>query len=562
MVGSTGESPLSRPRAGHRLVRESGRRYGASLLAVCACLAVAACGSSSKSSSTAAATSSAASSSASASGTGTSSSGTPKAGGSLTVLESAGFAGDWPTGLDPATNTNGAADQSQMDSIYGEPFELQPGGKLTPDLATGYKFSNGGKTVTIAWRKGVKFSDGTPLNAQAVVFNWNRDLKSPCTCKPTIQVTSITAPDDSTVKVDMAVPDGAFINQLQDSNFSWIASPTALKKMGEQQFKLKPVGAGPFTVVSDTLSNTLALKKNPGYWESGKPMLDSLTFKTTAGDETALEAMQSGQAQAYEDMNTPKLVDSFKSKFTITPEPSTSPYDIQLNTAVPPFNNKNARLAIYYATDTALLNQKLFGNIYPNTQSFTAQAGLFYNPTVPGYPGYDLNKAKALVKQLGGLNVNFFTITQPATQNFMVALQQMWKQAGINASIHFYSLATLIQQFGGKWQAALQTAGAWDPGGGVGVSFRFNSKSPFSGVHDPKLDDLLNQGQAATDPGTRKSFYDKAAEYIAQNAYGPFLFPVATWNVAAHGVSGPGLTNAIPSVAVNPQILWEDVAAS
>jgi peptide/nickel transport system substrate-binding protein len=558
MVGSTGESPLSRPRAERRHARTRWRRCGASLLAACACLAVAACGSSSKSSS-----STAPSAAATSSASGTSSAASPgHAGGSITVLESAGFAGDWPTGLDPATNTNGAADQSQMDAIYGEPFELQPGGKLTPDLATGYKFSGGGKTVTVTWRKGLKFSDGTPLNAQAVAFNWNRDLKSPCTCKPTIQVKSITAADPSTVKVDMVVPDGAFINQLQDSNFSWIASPTALKKMGEQQFKLKPVGAGPFIVVSDTLSNQLVLKKNPGYWDSGKPLLDSLTFKTTAGDETALEAMQSGQAQAYEGMNTPKLVNSFKDKFTITTEPSTSPYDIQLNTAIPPFNNKNARLAIYYATDTQLLDQKLFGNIYPPTQSFTAQAGLFYNPTVPGYPGYDLNKAKALVKQLGGLNVNFFTITQPATQNFMVALQQMWKQAGINASIHFYSLASLIQQFQGKWQAALQTAGAWDPAGGVGVAFRFNSHSPFSGVHDPKLDDLLNQGQGATDPAARKSFYDKAAAYIAQNAYGPFLFPVATWNVAAHGVSGPGLTNAIPSVAVNPQVLWEDVSGS
>lgn len=559
MVGSTGESALSRPRAGHRLARTSGRRRGTSaLLAIGACVALAACGSSSNShskssaSSTAAATSSAAASSSS----------TPHAGGAITVLESAGFAGDWPTGLDPATNTNGAADQSQMDAIYGEPFELQPGGHLTPDLATGYTFSNGGKTVTIRWRKGVKFSDGTPLTAQAVVFNWNRDLKSPCTCKPVIQVASITAPDPSTVKVNLAVPDGAFINQLQDSNFSWIASPSALKKMGEQQFKLKPVGAGPFTVVSDTLSNTLALKKNPNYWDSGKPYLNSLTFKTTQGDETALEAMQSGQAQAYEDMNTPKLVNSFKGKFTITAEPSTSPYDIQLNTAIPPFNNKNARLAIYYATDTQLLDQKLFGNIYPPTQSFTAQAGLFYNPTVPGYPGYDLAKAKQLVKQLGGLNINFFTITQPATQNFMVALQQMWKQAGINASIHFYSLAGLIQQFQGKWQAALQTAGAWDPAGGVGVAFRFNSKSPFSGVHDPKLDALLGQAQAAIDSATRKSFYDKAAQYIAQNAYGPFLFPVATWNVAAHGVTGPGLTDAIPSVAVDPQILWEDVSGS
>ena len=94
-----------------------------------------------------------------------------------------------------------------------------------------------------------------------------------------------------------------------------------------------------------------------------------------------------------------------------------------------------ARLAIYYATDAALLDQKLFANQYPVGQSFTAPAGLFYEKTVPGYPTYDLAKAKQLVKQLGGLNVNYFTITQPATHDMMVAMQQMWKQAGIQASM-------------------------------------------------------------------------------------------------------------------------------
>ncbi|HEY1593337.1 MAG TPA: ABC transporter substrate-binding protein [Solirubrobacteraceae bacterium] len=508
-------------------------------------VAVSACGSSSSSTSSSSAQS-----------------GPAKPGGNMTVLESSGFAGDWPAGLDPANNVNGAANQSQMNSIFGELWELQENGQLTPDLATNYKFSNGGKTVTITLRPDVKFSDGTPFDSQAVVFNWKRDLASPCTCKPVIQVKSMSAPDPQTVVLNLAVPDGAFINQLQDSNFSWIASPTALKQMGAKAFKLKPVGAGPFTVVSNTLSNTLVLKKNPHYWESGHPLLDGLTFKTTAGDESALEAMQSGQGQAYEGMSSPQLVDTFKSKFTTTASPSTSPYDIQFNTKIPPFNNKNARLAIYYATDAALLDQKLFSNNYPVVQSFTAPGGLFYNPKVPGYPAYDLAKAKALVQQLGGLNVNYFTIQQPATQNMMVAMQQMWKQAGINATIHFYSLAGLIQQFQGPWQIAFQTAGAWDPAGGVGLGFRFLSASPFSGVHDPKLDQLILGAQAAVDPAARKKLYDQAGAYISQNAYGPFLFPISNYNIAVHGVQGPGLTTPIPSVAVNAQVLWEDVSHS
>ena len=533
------------------------------LAAIAACLfliaaAVGACGSSSKSSaSSASSTASGSTTTASSSGT----TGTPKPGGSLTVLELGGYAGAWPAGLDPATNTSGAADQDQMNAIYGQLFQLGEGGKLLPDLATSATPSSAGKTWTIALRPGLKFSDGTPLDGAAVVTNWKRDFATPCTCKPILPpVTSITAPDATTVKISMAAPDGAFQNQLLVANLNWIASPTALKKMGEQAFKLTPVGAGPFTVVSDTISNTLVLKKNPNYWESGKPYLDNLTIKATADDEAALEALQSGGAQAYDGMATPSLVSTYKSHFTTTEQPATSPYDIQLNTAAPPFNNMNARLAIYYATDAAIIDQKLFGNQFQVVQGFTAPGGLFYYPNVPGYPTYDLNKAKQLVKQLGGLNVNFFTLASPVNTNFMEALQTLWKEAGINTSIHLYSLAGLIQQFDTKkWQAALQTAGAWDPAAGVGLGFRFLSQSPFSGVHDPKLDALILGGQGVVNPAGRDKLYQQAAQYIAKNADGPFLFPLASWNVAVHGVVGPGLTTVIPSVVVNTPPLWQDV---
>ena len=92
------------------------------------------------------------------------------------MLESKGYAGDYPSGLDPATNTDAVPNQDMMEAIYGQLFMLGPGGKIQPDLATGYTFSPDAKNVTITLRQGVKFSDGTPFNAQAVVFNWNRDF--------------------------------------------------------------------------------------------------------------------------------------------------------------------------------------------------------------------------------------------------------------------------------------------------------------------------------------------------------------------------------------------------
>src|ERR1700742_1600041 len=106
----------------------------------------------------------------------------PKAGGSLTVLEGKGFSGDWPLGFDPATNTTGSADQDYYNAVYGQLFELGDNGKLIYDLATGYQYSNGNRTVTIDLRPGVKFSDGSPLTADVVKWNWTRDLESSCTC--------------------------------------------------------------------------------------------------------------------------------------------------------------------------------------------------------------------------------------------------------------------------------------------------------------------------------------------------------------------------------------------
>jgi peptide/nickel transport system substrate-binding protein len=479
---------------------------------------------------------------------------------SLTVLEGDSFAGAWP-GLDPATDTDGAANMSYMDAIYGELFELTAGGTETGDLATGYSFTNGGKTVNITLRQGVKFSDGTPFNAAAVVYNWDRDLAGNCSCKPVfIGTPVIKATGTYSVSLTLTYVDAPFINALQGDIFNWIASPAALQKMGEKAFALKPVGAGPFTVVTDVPSSLLVLKRNPSYWQKGLPYLNSLTFKPVSSDENALTAMESGAGQAYEGMSTPALVSAFKAKFTTTAEPSTSPYDIQLNTKIAPFNNIKAREAIYYATDAALLDKSLFNDTYPVGESFTAPAGLFYEQTVPGYITYDLAKAKALVKSLGGLSFNLGTISVPTATELNEAIQTEWQAAGMKVTLSSWDLTGLIAQFkAGKWQAMLQTAGAFDPGTGVGVCFRFCSTSPFTGVFSTALTGLLLGAAGTTNSAQRNALYDQAAEYIAKNADGPFLFPIAGYNIAEHGVGGPGLTSPLPVTDVNPEILWQYV---
>jgi peptide/nickel transport system substrate-binding protein len=491
--------------------------------------------------------------------------GKPQRGGSLTVLENAGYQGAWPAGLDPATNPNGAANQSYNAAIFGQLFELREGGKITPGLAKGYEFSDGGKTLKVFLRPGTKFSDGAPFDAETVVWHINRVLKSECTCRPTWPVKSVTAEGDDTVVLRFTRPYGAAVNTFINSNANWVASRKSLEEMGERQFRLKPVGAGPFKVVSNKLSSELVLERNPTYWQKGRPYLDKLTFKVIGGDQAAYQALLAGQAQAYEDMSTPALIDQAaeSGKFTVTEHESTSPYNLQLNTTKPPFDELKAREAIYHATDMEAIRSKLFNNKYETTQSFTGPGGLFYQPKVEGYRTYDLNKAKQLVKELGGLEVELGTINVLVAKQTIQALQSQWEQAGIKTNIHSYDLAPLIQHFqSNDWEAMLQTAGSWDPAGGVGVIFRFSSVSPFSGVKDKKLDALLGSAAGPVDQEQRGELYAKAAKYISDKAYSPFLFAFAPASVAAKNVRGPGLTTALPPVVVTPNILWADVSVA
>src|SRR5487761_862724 len=497
----------------------------------------------------------------------------PKAGGSLTVLEGKGFSGDWPLGFDPATNTTGSADQDYYNAVYGQLFELGDNGKLIYDLATGYQYSNGNKTVTIDLRPGVKFSDGTPLTADVVKWNWTRDLESSCTCAaqwvvartnpkvttPAPAASVIKVINATTIQVNLAIPDGAFVNQMFDSIPNWIISENSFNRMGEKAFAQLPVGAGPFIMVSDSYSNQIVMKKNPTYWQAsqGLPYLDNLTFKSVSGDEAAYEAMLAGEGQVYTDMSTPQLLTESQQHFDVLN---------QLSTSVAPFNNPKAREAIYAMTNFAPILQNIFKNAYPVVEGFTGPGGICYSPTVPGYQGYNATLAKTLVQQSGldKATIDLGTISSsPVAAETTQALAQEWAAFGVKTTLHSYGLNALIQAFtanaGKSWQAMIQTAGAYDPAGGVGAGFRVNSTSPFSGVHDPKLDTILSQAAASNSLSVRCPLYNQAAAYIAKNYYGPFYFSFAPANVSVKGVGGPGLTTPLPAVSVTPAILWEDV---
>lgn len=492
---------------------------------------------------------------------GTAAAGTPQYGGTLNYLVT-GILSQWDLGLDPATG--GAAPSIYEDAIFGQLFRPTSGGGIEPVLAAGYTVSGGGTVLTIKLHPGVKFSDGTPFNAAAVAWNIKRDLSLPSTASPVAswppltKTNAVTTPDNLTVVLHFSAPYAPLLASLIGSDINHIASPTAVQKMGEKQFQKTPVGAGPFEVESNLVDHQLTLKKNPGYFQKGRPYLDKLEFTVVSDDQTAMESLQSRTGQAAQ-VTTPAIITEAKSNsaFTTLLAKGSTPLLVQLNTAAPPFNNKLARQAIYYATDSAAIAQHLFNNMFPTSESFLGPGDLFYQPTVPGYLGYDPAKAKQIVSSLGGLTINLFGPSDPLNTETLQALQQMWEQVGIKVTAHPYTLAGLIAAFGKPWQAALQSNGAWDPGIYYGIPFRFLSNAPFSGVHDKTLDAMLAQADTTLDPAQRATAYHNIAKYISDQAYAPFLVASAPASVVASDVHGPGLSENIPVLSTVITPYWD-----
>ena len=477
--------------------------------------------------------------------------------GSLNVLLPGTTGGTW-NNLDPLTDTTAAANWDVLNPIYGELFEEGSNGKIIPDLATGYKISDGGLKVAISLRPGVTFSDGTPFNASAVVFNFNRDFdpKAACLCLENFAaVKSVSAAGSHQVVLNLSHPDPAIIDAFIAEAPNWIISPTAFAQEGATNFALKPVGAGPFTVTQAVPNTKLALAANPHYWQAGHPKVKTLTFTSVSNDASAMQAMQAGNGEIYTVLTSIPSLSTAQKSFKVEKIPSTATLSISLNPRTPPFNNIKAREAIYYATDAAAINKTLFNNTGLISQTPSAPGDRYFADKVPGYRTYDLAKAKALVKQLGGLKVTLSSIPTPVYTPLVTAYKSLWAAAGIDATLQFLTIPQIVKETeNGTMQAIATQAGNFDPALLPGLGAWYSSKGPFSLVRDPSLDKLIDTASVDTNSAKAAKDYMKIYSYLNQKAYTPFVLAAPSWHVQTKAVNG------IPANVA--EVAWENVGVS
>jgi len=439
--------------------------------------------------------------------------------------------------LDPE-DTNDNLSFSIERSIYDGLVGFTPEMKLKPELATSWEASPDAKVFTFHLRRGVKFQDGPPLNAQAVKLNFDRARDPDHKLRRYSlyeMIASVDAVDDSTVRFTLSRPFGAMLYNFAHPA-SRIVSPATIRQ-GEPQVARHPVGTGPFKFVSWAPGQEIVVERNPDYWESGKPAVDRIVFKLIPEDASRVAILLSGEAQFI--FPVPGVqVEPVSRAPGVTVQKAWSIYAFYLamNTQHIPFNSVAVRQAMNYGVDKeALIKVVLRGFGRPLDAPITPGV-IGYGAVQPGGWPHDVGKAKQLLSEGGfpnGFTTTLWLNTQTENVRVGEAVQQMLAQIGVKVQLTPMEAGTLsavrFKPFAEN-QSQVNLAG-WSPSTGDadwGLRPLFGGESwpptlfNLAFYKNTKVDALINDALATADQTRRNTDYAQAMRIIWDDA--PWVF--------------------------------------
>ncbi len=446
-----------------------------------------------------------------------------------------------PKGLDPADVTD--AESSQITAnLFDTLLRFKSGSaEVEPSLATEWKASPDGKTWTLKLRQGVKFHDGTPFNARAVVDNFERQyvanhpLRYPGATFSYWsdvwggRITKIEAVDEHTVRFHLKEPIAPFLSNLAMPFFG-IASPAALKKSGRDAFK-QPVGTGPFKFVEWLPGDRLVIEANQDYWD-GRPPLDRITFKPIPENTSRQLQLERGAVQLITGLqleNYPEL--SKNPAVKVAEQPGLNLGYLSFNTQKKPLDDPKVRQALCLAVNRQQIVDELYHGL----------AKVANSPVPPGIWGrkelpyeYNPDTARELLKEAGheGLKLEISYMSVPRTyfpepKVIAEVLQAQWGEVGIQVDVKSREWSSYLEALGqGEHQVGLSgwIADNGDPDNFLYTLFdsgNVDTKRGGSNVcmyTSEEVHGLLVKAQALTDQAERTKLYEKAQELIHQDA--------------------------------------------
>lgn len=335
-------------------------------------------------------------------GSGPSGAASPSAGGSgggaaplakLTVSQQTEYAN-----LTPLTTTLTEARNVQrlfFDPLVGRDHD----GKPIPMIAKSWE-----RTSDTHWkfhiREGVKFSDGSPLQASDVVYSLGQMQQPTYQGPPDVKKwTNIVASDPLTVDLDTAGPDVQLMNALLDA--SYVLSEKYSKATDAATQAIKPMGSGPYTLKEWIKGDHLTALARSDYW-GGKAPIDTVVFRPIPDENTRIAALLSGQVDMITqvDLNQISRIKNAAGYYVST-APDNRVWYVAINTGVnPAFADAHVRQALNYAVDKDSIIKTFFEGQGVPVGSLAFPGCFGYSDAVPPYP-YDPGKATQLLKSAG-----------------------------------------------------------------------------------------------------------------------------------------------------------------
>jgi peptide/nickel transport system substrate-binding protein len=371
-------------------------------------------------------------------------------------------------------------------------------GNAVPWLATGWVIAPDYKSITFTLRKGVKFHDGTPFNAEALKFNFEKNAASPM---PELKaITSVDVIDDYTAKVNLSKYEPHIFSFLATGRPGWIVSPTAARSMTDDEMMTHPVGTGPFKFQEYRRDVSVKFTKFENYWQEGKPYLDGIEYIITTDPVNAMMVFKKGDAQVHYNVSPKEGSDLQKEGYNVTGAKG-SIYQLipdSLN-ADSPWSKLEVRQAAQYAIDTvAMANTLGYGWADPYYNQVFPKGTPAYNPEIIGYP-YDPAKAKALLAEAGYPNGFKTTMicSVPLIGDLETVVQSYLKQVGIDIELKPAPGAAYTQCNMQGWQNGLfrsqsPSSTGSDPGYQMMTYLGTPAKQWVSAARPQSVQDLLN----------------------------------------------------------------------
>jgi peptide/nickel transport system substrate-binding protein len=482
--------------------------------------------------------------------------GQPIEGGALTYLHP--FA---TTGFDPAIANVNTQFSLQNFSIYDALAIVHTADGTTQLRLLESADSTDGLTWVLKVRPEVTFSDGTPFDAEAIKFNWER-LADPATAAvgaaAAQTIASMRVVDPLTLEVTLVGPNGQFPTTIATNSLTWIGSPAAIRS-DPSGFNAAPVGAGAFTVQEWVPNTQTVLVKNPTY--SGPVHLDKVIVKDIADEAQRFSTFRSGGGDLMQTINGLTAAAAQEAGAAAVTSSPNGGYVVFFNVSRPPFDDVRARRAVSAAMDGAALSAAVYGGSRDAAANAFQQASPFYGAGLDQPEPSDAD-AQALFDELAddaGRPLEVVISYAPA-----FAAEAEWFQTklaafdNVDVSLDQVDTTDFQARFGGGDVAVgIHSYNIADPDG-LTLFTGTGAPNNYSQYASAEMDRLLQEGRSAMDLPRRQAIYTQVQQLLLDDVPYMFFLRRQAWALydpdVVHGASLDGLQSTNGELMLNE--LW------